>query len=147
LQVRGALQTIPQPPQFALSLWGSAHFGAPASTPTPASAQLMRFGAQVQVPPLHCVPAAQTFPQAPQLPWSLAVFVQTPAQSVVGATQLHAPVTQDVPPPHATPHVPQFAALVCVSTQALAQFVVGIEASGPPSSPLHAALQLPKSHT
>jgi hypothetical protein len=37
--------------------------------------------------------------------------------------------------------------LVWVSTQALAQFVVGIEASGPPSRPLHAVVQLPELHT
>jgi hypothetical protein len=121
--------------------------GAPASMPAPASAQFVRFGAQVQVPPLHSVPTPQTIPQAPQLARSLAVLVHTPAQSVVGATQEHAAVTHEVPPVQATPQVPQLALLVWVSTHALAQFVVGMEASGPPSSPVHDVPQLPALHT
>lgn len=70
------------------------------------------------------VPAGQTWPQAPQLFWLLAVFVQTPPQRVVGGEQgswLHEPRRHWPLPPggagQTMPQPPQLNGSVCVKTQ------------------------------
>ena len=62
------------------------------------------------VPAEHTSPAGHAVPQAPQLPLSVWVLVQTPPQRVSPVWQLgeHVPPEQTWPAGQALPHAPQF---------------------------------------
>jgi hypothetical protein len=64
-------------------------------------------------------PAAHALPQAPQLARSLWRSRQTPAHSLVPATQetRHAPPSQTCPEAHALPQAPQFSRSLRVLAQ------------------------------
>ena len=115
LHVLPRVQTVPQAPQFPLSLLTSTH--------TPLPAQSGRFVGHVHAPSVQVAPAWQALPHAPQFFGSEVVSVQTPLQSWAGRAQEHEAPEQVFPPVQEIPHEPQFSAFVCVSTQLLTQLV------------------------
>ena len=89
--------------------------------------QVARLIAQVvpQTPRLQTCPAAQAFPQAPQLALSVRLLTQMPPHGVapIGHVSWQVPATQSIEVPHARPHPPQLAGSVWVLAQLLPQSV------------------------
>jgi hypothetical protein len=132
----GAVQALPQAPQFASSELTSVHaaahkFGADAGQAHPSpdapdwhvwppvqtvlqAPQWLAVRRLVHAPPQHPCDAAQTTPQPPQFFVSLPSLVQPPAQ-------------HDWPVAHARPHLPQLAESVCRFVQTFAPQYVSID--------------------
>jgi hypothetical protein len=108
------LQSSPQKPQFALSLFGSE-----------------------QVEEQHW-PASQTLPHLPQLFWSSEVSSQLPLQQAATVSPCW---VQSVPVPSLQP--PQLLMSVLVSVQTPSQLVLAPPSPEPPVQPASAALHLP----
>jgi len=68
-------------------------------------------------------PAAQAFPQAPQLLASVWALTQLPEQSVYPVAQTHAPLLHTKLGPQACPHPPQLLTSPCMFTQVPLQVV------------------------
>jgi hypothetical protein len=127
-----AAQTVPQAPQFALSVWVLAQYGAPftgvQSVSVPPSIEAH---ASSHFPATQSVPALHAVPQVPQL--SLSVFVSAqyaaPASPPARQRVLPPPSPHRRPSPeqtpdtqlslaaHACPHPPQLALSLIVSAQ------------------------------
>lgn len=73
----------------------------------------------VHVPPAHWYPAGQTFPQVPQLEWSLALSTQAELHTLSPGRQAQAPEAHTWAAPQAVPHAPQSMGLVWKLGQAL----------------------------
>jgi hypothetical protein len=146
-QVSPGLQALPQPPQFAGSLWVSVQVEPqsvwlgpqpqppfvqtwPAAQAWPQLPQWLAVFSAVQTPPQQPSPAPHACPQAPQFAVSLDTSVQTPPQQCFPPgqspllPQVQAPFTQLSPAAHACPHAPQLAAsLVVFTSQPLLAFL------------------------
>jgi len=99
-------QTMPQPPQFLVSVWVFTQ--APLHSTCPLGQGI------VQTPRLQLVPCLQTEPHAPQLLGSVCSFTHKPLQFVCPAPHedpLQVPLTQAWPVAHAVPHAPQLEGL------------------------------------
>lgn len=118
LHVMPPVQTVPQAPQFALSLLRSLQ-----TRPVPA--QSGRFGRHVHALAVHVAPAWHTVPHALQFFGSLLVSVQVPGvhSMIGGAPHVHVPVVQILPPVQAMPHMPQSELFVSRLTHAPTQLV------------------------
>ena len=115
VQCFGAVQTKPQPPQFAASTLMFTHL--PAHQVNPCE--------QVQDPLWQLDPPVQSTPQVPQLPWLEDRSTQLPLQSTVGGAQEHVPVTHDLPAGQLPPQEPQFLESLPVSTHVPPQLDLG----------------------
>jgi hypothetical protein len=71
MQVSFPAQVTPQPPQFATSVCSLTH-AVPHT--------LRPLALQVHVPKLHDAAAGHTWPQAPQLSWSVPSGVHAPVE-------------------------------------------------------------------
>jgi hypothetical protein len=71
----------------------------------------------------HVWPAAQAFPQVPQLLASVWAFTQLPEQSVYPVAHTQAPLLQTKLVPQACPQAPQLLASLCMFTQVPLQVV------------------------
>lgn len=113
---------MPQLPQFALSVWTSAHV---ALAPVPHTRRGEPHAAE-QVPPEHCSPAAQAVPQLPQFEESVCVFTQAAPHRISEPGQVegtHAPAMHDSPDAHARPQRPQLALFMRTSMQPAPQSI------------------------
>jgi hypothetical protein len=86
-------QTVPQPPQLVALVVRSAHIPLQQVSPLGQAPTTLP---QVQCPSTHVSPAGHCTPHAPQLYGSVAVYTQTPLQSVCPAwgQKLQVPFTQ-----------------------------------------------------
>jgi hypothetical protein len=67
-----ALHVLPQVPQFVLSVWVLAQYGAPPSGVHVVSAPHVR----LHCPPVHIFPGSHVLPQVPQFVLSVWVLAQ-----------------------------------------------------------------------
>lgn len=129
-QVSPEAHALPQPPQFALSVFKSKHVVPHAVRP---AGQFVW-----QTPATHDAPAVHAFPHAPQFAASTCKSRQLSPHLVVPLGHAQELPTQVVPPVHETPHPPQLFGLRVTSTQLPAHSVV---------LPGHVAWQTPPLHT
>jgi hypothetical protein len=121
-----AEQPLPQVPQLAGSV---ARFFSQPSPAMPLQLPKLALQARLQVLPPQLAdafgPLAQTVPQAPQLPGSKVVLVQTPLQAERPAWQLsvQTPAVQTLPAAQTVLQPPQWVLSVCSLTQVPLQLV------------------------
>jgi len=108
LQVEPPEQTVPQVPQFPLSVWRFAQ-----APPEQAVVPLAQLDEQALL--LHTCVLLQVVPQAPQL--VLFDDTQLPPQLRRPVPQAQTPAEQVCPVPQTFPHAPQFCASVCTFVQ------------------------------
>jgi hypothetical protein len=131
-----AAQACPHVPQLFRSVWVLTQVPLHATVPlgqllthvpfrqccwelqvTPQAPQLLLVFKSVHTPPQQGWPAAQAFPQAPQLEASVWVLAQVPLHGVWPDGHWQTPPTQVAPVAQALPQVPQLAVLELVSRQ------------------------------